>query len=317
MRGKLKRWFYKQTVIDPWKDEFVRSLEATTFISTIGLANQCTHFGTFDVDFDYSPWSSEDLFGLESMFIRPTAVQRFVQCLENRELILDNLRHLIISNGTVDFDDSMLGWCDRLLAHTGAKKIFVTNLVAKSSNLEPIPLGLDYHSNFFKKDIFGANQRMPLTQEAILKETLADARPTMERDFLVSIDWSASSDPRGERTKALTAIPGDLIRSSKLRLHRSEVWRQHSRCIFVASPFGFGLDCHRTWEALCLGCIPIVKANPMNRIFDSLPVIEVEDWSIVDEDFLSTQLDKIKPYLSNRSKLEKGYWIEKIFGSGS
>jgi hypothetical protein len=30
---------------------------------------------------------------------------------------------------------------------------------------------------------------------------------------------------------------------------------------FVASPYGGGPDCHRTWEALILGCIPIVKSS--------------------------------------------------------
>jgi hypothetical protein len=43
-------------------------------------------------------------------------------------------------------------------------------------------------------------------------------------------------------------------------LNRSELWRRHGNYSFVISPPGHGLDCHRTWEALALGCIPITLA---------------------------------------------------------
>ena len=44
-------------------------------------------------------------------------------------------------------------------------------------------------------------------------------------------------------------------------LNRSELWRRHGNYAFVISPPGHGLDCHRTWEALALGCIPITLAS--------------------------------------------------------
>lgn len=46
----------------------------------------------------------------------------------------------------------------------------------------------------------------------------------------------------------------------KEELNRSELWRRHGNYAFVISPPGHGLDCHRTWEALALGCIPITLA---------------------------------------------------------
>jgi hypothetical protein len=50
---------------------------------------------------------------------------------------------------------------------------------------------------------------------------------------------------------------------------------------FVASPHGNGLDCHRTWEALALGCIPIVKRSPIDKVFQGLPVWIVGSWKEV------------------------------------
>jgi len=56
-----------------------------------------------------------------------------------------------------------------------------------------------------------------------------------------------------------------------------------SHYMFIASPPGNGLDCHRTWEALYMGCIPIVEDNYMNRKFLEMgfPIVLVKDWSEV------------------------------------
>jgi hypothetical protein len=50
---------------------------------------------------------------------------------------------------------------------------------------------------------------------------------------------------------------------------------------FVLSPPGNGADCHRTWEALYMGAVPIVlkKFWPFQEI--NLPVLIVEDWEDV------------------------------------
>lgn len=54
-----------------------------------------------------------------------------------------------------------------------------------------------------------------------------------------------------------------------------------SNSAFVLSPPGNGADCHRTWEAIYLGAIPIVlkKYWPFSHL--NLPVLAVEEWSDV------------------------------------
>jgi hypothetical protein len=63
------------------------------------------------------------------------------------------------------------------------------------------------------------------------------------------------------------------------RIYRKTV----SRYMFIASPPGNGLDCHRTWEALYMGCIPIVEDNYMNRKFREmgLPMVLVANWDSI------------------------------------
>ena len=47
----------------------------------------------------------------------------------------------------------------------------------------------------------------------------------------------------------------------KLIKIRLITWNKQKDFAFVLCPHGGGLDCHRNWEALCLGCIPIVKTS--------------------------------------------------------
>jgi len=66
---------------------------------------------------------------------------------------------------------------------------------------------------------------------------------------------------------------------------------------FVASPVGHGLDSHRTWEALALGCIVLVEASAIDAIFseNSLPVVAVPSlkaWAAFTAQSLQELLDR-------------------------
>jgi len=76
---------------------------------------------------------------------------------------------------------------------------------------------------------------------------------------------------------------------------------------FVLSPRGNGLDCHRTWEALLMGAIPIVKESTLDPMYENLPVLIVKDWNEVTEDFLRQKYEEISS--------KNTYQIEKIYFS--
>ncbi len=81
---------------------------------------------------------------------------------------------------------------------------------------------------------------------------------------------------------------------------------------FIISPHGNGLDCHRTWEALCLGTFPIVKTSTLDVLYKDLPVLIVNDWHEVTEELLET---KYKEMVNREYKTEKlyiKYWIDLI-----
>jgi len=80
-----------------------------------------------------------------------------------------------------------------------------------------------------------------------------------------------------QRSAAGTELPQPL--------NSQEYRRVAGRYMFIASPPGNGLDCHRTWEALYMGCVPIVEDNYMNRSFleHGLPIVLVREWNEVRE----------------------------------
>lgn len=84
----------------------------------------------------------------------------------------------------------------------------------------------------------------------------------------------------------------------------------HSK--FVISPRGNGLDCHRTWEALYLGAIPIIKESNMDEIFDELPVLIVHEWNCITEQFLIDSYKEIMSKQFDLSRLYIGYWFSMI-----
>jgi hypothetical protein len=82
---------------------------------------------------------------------------------------------------------------------------------------------------------------------------------------------------------------------------------------FVLSPFGIGMDCHRTWEALALGLYPILHSSELDPMFRDLPVLIVKAWSQVTRERLDTFLKEQegKPK-TVPEKLFLKYWVQKI-----
>ncbi len=81
---------------------------------------------------------------------------------------------------------------------------------------------------------------------------------------------------------------------------------------FVLSPRGNGLDCHRTWEALLMDCIPIVKTSLLDPLFDGLPVLIVDDWQVVTKDFLEKKWQEFSQKQWCPDRMFVDYWINKI-----
>ena len=56
---------------------------------------------------------------------------------------------------------------------------------------------------------------------------------------------------------------------------------------FVVSPEGSGIDCHRHYEALIAGCIPIIEYNTqIEEKYKNCPILYTTDYSEINEEYL-------------------------------
>lgn len=85
---------------------------------------------------------------------------------------------------------------------------------------------------------------------------------------------------------------------------------------FVLSPRGTGVDCHRTWEALYVGVIPIVRSDCIDELYEDLPILVVDKWEQIDEDFLVNKYQEIQMKKGkgdyNMERITLRYWLHKI-----
>lgn len=88
----------------------------------------------------------------------------------------------------------------------------------------------------------------------------------------------------GERSKAIDFVKAQKnvfqMESFSTPAKYRELLRQSQ---FVLSPPGNGADCHRTWEALYMGAVPVVLKKYWPFEHKDLPVLIVEDWEEVSD----------------------------------
>jgi hypothetical protein len=67
---------------------------------------------------------------------------------------------------------------------------------------------------------------------------------------------------------------------------------------FIISPEGNGIDCHRHYEALIAGCIPIMEKNKLTEEkYKGCPILWTSDYSEINENYL---MEKYKEMLNEK-----------------
>jgi hypothetical protein len=119
------------------------------------------------------------------------------------------------------------------------------------------------------------------------------------------------------RQHDLNQIPQELIEINPHVMPRTKVWKEIVKYSFSLSPWGNGPDCHRHWELLCLGCIPIIKSFGNNKMFEDLPVLIVKEYSDVTQQLLDETLTRFRVTNFNYNKLLLRYWVDKFLSPPS
>ena len=250
------------------------------------------------------------------------------------EIILPQLRVPVVLV-TGDSDLAAVHSHRHLLEHPMIGHWFAQNadLDADHPRLSPIPIGLDnpVYTKFEKRlgflvDTIAGRARFDPTfmtndtgdqrrfnaaagqaRAAIGRKPLA-VLCTFHKNHRIAPDISGLPD----RVAAAAALgPQPFCHFVLRRIPQEDCWRLHGDFAFEASPQGNGMDCFRTWEALALGTVPIVRKSPLDRLYRAhdLPVAIVEDWSEVTSARLAQWAEDLVPQLeAARPRLSASYW---------
>jgi hypothetical protein len=174
------------------------------------------------------------------------------------------------------------------------KKVFSVNWLGDAALIMPLPIGLenrDKRRNGVPSDYANPIRRgLPLFEERDI-------------EFLACFSIHTNRLEREAALKAAVEIPGCHVVFENItpRQYRKLLLRSK----YVISPPGNGPDCHRTWEAMYLGAIPIVKRESWPFRHMPLPVVQIENWCD-----LPTKLDWSFPNASTDwQNLE--FWFKK------
>jgi len=264
----------------------------------------------------------------ETLWVTCKLLRRFV---EEALPSIENPFALVVSEGDETFpSDCQLDAqeIESLLGNPNILHVFAQNCDYRgpSTKVSPIPIGMDFHTVAYKGVEGGWGQKgTPKEQEKYLKELLLQFLPTPQRKLKAFVDFQHSDTLRagfkrylehGEDRASIfeRLLPTGLIDYAPF-MKRTELWKKKGEYAFSISPHGNGLDCHRTWEDLVLGCIVIVKSSPLDPLYAGLPVVIIQDWSEITQENLKKWLLHFGDASSNpiyREKLTNAYWMRKI-----
>lgn len=197
-----------------------------------------------------------------------------------------------------------------------------------SKKISPAPIGIDFHM-LSERAIWGEPNCSPAEQEHDLLVIQKSLPPLRDRIPKVYVDFAGQPQPRLNSHRLLHPLKGTSFRESRRKVLRSlskndlvffqtgplprrEMWRKRGEYVFVLSPHGMGLDCHRTWEALALGHIVLAPSSSLDVLYSGLPVIPLNSWSDITAENLRSWIAQYPEGAGDSEKLKTSYWIKQM-----
>ena len=182
---------------------------------------------------------------------------------------------LVIHNG-----DVIPNFEEMKLLRSAFNKVYSVNWLGESSIATSLPIGLENRDK--------RRNGVPIDY---LREIEKGLPSVEDRDIslLVAFSLHTNFKMRDAALEHSRDFPGVKIVTHPItpKQYRKLVLRSR----YVLSPPGNGPDCHRTWESLYLGAIPIVHRDYWPFLEENLPVITVGEWDEIGEKLKTFDLD--------------------------
>jgi hypothetical protein len=202
---------------------------------------------------------------------------------------------------------------DLLLAHTPLIRWFTKNPSICHPKLAPIPLGPKWQ---YTSHAFFGESKQPILK--VLRthcltplENFRSNKPNLLYFYFgQTTDNPFYAPHKGIRQQVLDICQKGFALSAGADFENYLLALREHR--FALSPPGRGLDTHRTWEALMVGTIPIVIRSPLDILYDQLPVLIIDDWSVITPEFLEDRWLEFQKGTYDFSRLYSPYWKQKV-----
>jgi len=248
----------------------------------------------------------------ESVYVHCDKLKEFAASMKGNPY-----RYVLVSgDGDLIFPENLGMDYKEFLENEKVLHMFVNNSSVSHEKLTHLPLGINYHTIKEGKQEDWGQKKGPAAQNGELSAVQGGLKPFKERKRKCygNFHFNKQTDKRYSynREHAIEKIPKDLIDYEEKFIPRTETWKKQGEYAFVISPHGNGLDCHRQWEALCLGCIPIVKTSSIDAVYEKLPVLIVKDWSEVTQALLDSTVEEFSKKEFEMDRLLLSYWVNEI-----
>jgi hypothetical protein len=293
------------------------------FVSTRGLSKSCDMFPSWDSNdriTGLTNFTFNNSYGC-SIYLHFDMVEPFIN------MYLDKMSQpfVLVSGNSdhscpVDFPSA-----EKLLNSDKLICWYSQNVVIEHPKIKHIPIGLDYHTLSFNRGKHDwcdtVTPVTPKDQEIILKEIRKNMKPLNQcsgacTNFHLCMDGPIRR--LNYRVPLYNKLKDKTCITWLPKQTREDFWKTLNDYAFCLSPKGNGEDCHRTWEILSLGRIPIIERSVLNHVFEGLPIVEVEDWSIISDVWLKQKhADILFKFHNKEYKVERlllTYW-KNIFNS--
>lgn len=257
----------------------------------------------FDFNIDYN----------KTLLVCLTGYQHIIQMFFNNIIhkIKNNIILILIESDIINIEIEMLN-------NKNILKCYCWNKPYSHDKLYAIPIGLNYdrHYNSIIKSL-SYKEPTNLDKKLLFACFNPDIESRKKLFTLLNYNLKNICD-MVDNIPPLNTYYKESYADGQIRIQVTSphFYNNYKKYKFTLSPRGWGEDTHRTWEALYMGCIPIVLSSVIDELYLDLPVLVINDWTEITEDFLNEHYAIIEEKkLNNKynmNKLNMSYWTDII-----
>lgn len=173
-------------------------------------------------------------------------------------------------------------------------KIYAITNICKQPNVYTIPIGFNDKNNL---EIVKYNHLL-----------------NIEKPILCYLNFSVTSNIPKRKACVDAYIGCNWITNEKYGMPLPDYYNKIAKSKYVLSPEGEGIDCHRIYESIYFNSIPILLTCLMDDFYlkYDFPIIIVQSWNDITEDFLNANYEKFYQRLVDW-KQKNPNWMEPTF----